>query len=310
MIFGQGAIRCHPYAYQEIKSLMNGDLKGFDRALWGHVGHVVRNFSRSFVLSLTRGYLTKSPVRGPAAKYIRKLNWASASFAFFADMAMGLYGGNLKRKGKLTGRFGDIFSWLYLATATLRRFEAEGRLKEDLPLLHWSMQYALARIQEAFDQMFRNMIFPFRGPIAWWSRLNPLGKPPSDKLGAQIAQILQIPGKQRDALTKGIYLPEDVDDAVGRLENAFKLVYEADSIFRKIRKAVRAKQLEKDKPENLISKAVDAGIISKEEADHLARAEEARNDAIQVDSFPLSEFPVPPQVEKEAETEIEEPVLN
>ncbi|MFQ5583077.1 MAG: acyl-CoA dehydrogenase, partial [Calditrichia bacterium] len=132
MIFGQGAIRCHPYAYKEIRALMEGNVSAFDKAVWKHVGHVIRNLFRSTLLSLTRGYLAKSPVSGSSARYYKKIAWASASFAFMADVAMGLYGGNLKRKEKLTGRFADIFSWLYLGTAVLRRFEAEGQRKEDL----------------------------------------------------------------------------------------------------------------------------------------------------------------------------------
>ncbi|MFQ5675720.1 MAG: acyl-CoA dehydrogenase, partial [bacterium] len=169
MIFGQGAIRSHPYAYQEIKTLMGNDLKGFDQALWKHAGHIVRNLFRALLLSITRGHLAWSPVGGPAAKYIRRLSWASASFALTADLAMLIYGGSLKRMEKLNGRFGDIFSWLYLGTATLRRFEAEGRRKEDLPFLHWSMNYTLAQIQQAFEGLYGNMGWFFRGPVACWA---------------------------------------------------------------------------------------------------------------------------------------------
>ena len=299
MIFGQGAIRCHPYAYPEIKALTEGDLKGFDAAFWGHVGHVVRNLCRSLGLSLTRGRLASAPVGGAAAPYFRKLAWASASFAFLADVAMALYGGDLKRKGKLTGRFADIFMWLYLATATLRRFEAEGRRKEDLPLLHWGLQYAFAQIQQAFDGLFENLPFPFKGVVAFWSRLNPISRTPSDALGSHVAQILQTPGEQRDRLTDGIYLPKDPNEGLGRLEHAFQLVYEAEGIWRKVRRAVREGKVQKDRPEKMVEQAVANGVLTQEEAALLARAEEARNDAIQVDAFPLSDFPTqPPQRSK------------
>ena len=294
MIFGQGAIRCHPYAYPEIKALTEGDLKGFDTAFWGHVGHVVRNLCRSLGLSLTRGRLASAPVGGAAAPYFRKLAWASASFAFLADVAMALYGGDLKRKGKLTGRFADIFIWLYLATATLRRFEAEGRRKEDLPLLHWGLQYAFAQIQQAFDGLFENLPFPFKGVVAFWSRLNPISRMPYDALGSRVAQILQTPGEQRDRLTDGIYLPKDPNEGLGRLEHAFQLVYEAEGIWGKVRRAVREGKVQKDRPEKMVEQAVANGVLTQEEAALLARAEEARNDAIQVDAFPLSDFPTQP----------------
>lgn len=290
IIFGQGAIRCHPYAYREIKALMENDIAGFDRAFWKHQGHVVRNLFRSILLSLTRGRLAASPVSGATAQYYRKLSWASASFALLADIAMALYGGNLKRKEKLTGRFADIFSWLYLGTTVLRRFEAEGRKKEDLPFVHWSMKYALSQIQQAFDGIYQNMGFPFRGPISVWSRFNALSNMPSDRIGSQVAQALQKPGAQRDALTEGMYVPQDPNEAIGRLENAFNLVTLADPVIRKIIHAVRSRKLPKDPPERLAAKAVEAGIITPEEADLVVKAEEARNDAIQVDSFTLNEY--------------------
>ncbi|RMI09209.1 MAG: acyl-CoA dehydrogenase [Calditrichaeota bacterium] len=305
MIFGQGAIRCHPYAYKEISALMNGDVAGFDAAFWPHIGHVVRNLFRSVLLSLTRGRLARSPVGGPAAPYFRKIAWASATFALMADVAMGRYGGNLKRMEELTGRFADVFSWLYLATATLRRFEAEGRRKEDLPLLHWSMQYALSRIQEAFDGIFQNMGGIFRWPIAVWSRLNPLSTPPSDRLGQQIARILTTPGEQRDRLTEGIYISRDVHEAMGRLENAFRLVYQAEPIWGKIRKAIRKGDIQRADAEQMAREAVEKGIITSEEAELLVKAEAARDDVVQVDSFTQEEYmhipaaPGTPQISRE-----------
>src|SRR6056297_2942710 len=153
MIFGQGAIRSHPYALKEINALMDKDVKAFDSAFTSHLGHVVNNMSRSLLLSITRGRLASSPSGGPVAKYYRKLAWASASFAFMSDIALGSYGGALKMKEKLAGRYADILSWMLLATATLRRFEAEGRKKEDEIFLHWSMQHAFYRIQTAFDEI-------------------------------------------------------------------------------------------------------------------------------------------------------------
>ncbi len=295
MIFGQGAIRCHPYAYKEVQALNDNDLKAFDWALWRHLGHVVRNESRAILLSLTRGYLAGSPVSGPSAKYFRKLAWASASFAFLADLAMGTLGGELKRKEKLTGRFADIFSWMYLASATLRRFEAEGRRKEDLPFFHWSMQYAMARIQEAFDGLYKNMRVPgltwfFRGPVALWSRLNSLGHEPSDAVGHQVARLMQTPGDQRNRLTEGCYVPTDKEQALGRLEHAFVLAVQGDAVAKKIYKAVKAKQLPKDRPAKLVPKAVEAGIITADEARLIQEAEAARWDAIQVDSFDLDVY--------------------
>src|SRR5262249_7755714 len=137
IIFGQGAMRSHPYAFHEVDAIEKGDLKSFDKNFWGHVGHVVRNLFRAVLLSVTRGVLAGSPVGGEVGQYYRKLAWISASFAIMADVAMGMLGGTLKFREKITGRYADILSWMYLSTCVLRRFEAEGRRKEDLPFVHF-----------------------------------------------------------------------------------------------------------------------------------------------------------------------------
>ena len=295
MIFGQGAIRCHPYVYQEIQALEQKDITAFDRAFWGHMGSLLGNSVRTVLLSLTRGRLARSPVRGETARYYRKLAWASATFALLTDVALLSFGGSLKRKEKLTGRFADVLSWLYLGTATLRRFEAEGRQSEDLPLVHWSMQYAFAQIQQAFEGIFGNLDVPilgilFRYPILAWWRLNPIGTPPSDRLGHQVAQILQKPGQQRDRLTAGIYIPTDPEQALGRIEHALELVHQAEPIARKIKTAKQSGQLPASSPDQLIELAYQTGIITEAEKSLLQDAERDRIDAIQVDAFTFEDY--------------------
>ena len=295
MIFGQGAIRCHPYAYKEIDALTRKDLKAFDSNFWKHVGHVNHNLFRSILLSVTRGRLTGSPVNGPSAKYFKRMAWASASFAFLADVALGSFGGGLKLKEKLTGRFADIFSMMYLGSAVLRRFEAEGRPKEDEAYLHWSMQYIFAEIQRAFDEIYKNFDVPlvgwvFKYPVRWWNQINSMGSAPADYLGHQVARAMQQPGAQRDRQTPTIYVSKDKEDALGRYEHALMRVIEGEKVFKKIYVAMKAKKLPKAKPFHLIDKAVEAGVITKDEADTLRKAEEVRFDAILVDEFTLEEY--------------------
>ncbi|MFW7382208.1 MAG: acyl-CoA dehydrogenase [Oligoflexus sp.] len=291
IIFGQGAIRCHPYAYQELKALSDGDIKGFDNAFWAHIGFVSRNTCRALLLSLTRGHLASVP-GGPLKQYYRKLAWASASFSFMSDIALGSYGGGLKLREKITGRYADVLSWMYLATATLHRFEAEGRRKEHLPYAEWALQYAFARIQEAFEGIYANIQVPvisavFRGPIALWARFNSFGNKPDDSLGHKVAAGLMVPGALRDSLTEGIYIPENREEALGRYEHTLKLVTEANEVYKRIMKAMKAKKLPRGKPHLMVDKALEAGVISSEDATLVKRAEQARSDAIQVDSFDL-----------------------
>ena len=295
MIFGQGAIRCHPYALKEMQALQTGDVKAFDAAFWPHIGHVVRNAFRGVGLSLSRGWLGGSPVSGAAAPYWRKLSWSSATFAFLADLAMGTLGGDLKRKEKLTGRFADIFSWMYLGTAVLKRFEAEGRRPEDEAFMRWSMDYAFAQIQDAFDGLFANLQVPgatwlFRGPLAAWSRFNRIGAMPSDATGARVARAMQVPGEQRDRLFGGVFTTMEPEHALGRFESTMVVCAQAEGVVAKLKGAIRARTLPKQHPATLIPQAVEAGVITPDEAALLKRAEAARNDAIQVDSFTNEEY--------------------
>ncbi|RMF28363.1 MAG: acyl-CoA dehydrogenase, partial [Cyanobacteria bacterium J083] len=290
IIFGQGAIRSHPYVYSEIEALNNSDIQAFDGVFWHHLGSIGRNFCRTVLLSLTRGYLAFSAVSGANAKYYRKLAWSSATFAFLTDVALLIYGGSLKRREKLTGRFADILSWMYLATATLRRFAAEGKKPEDLPLVHWAMEYAFAQIQEGFEGILNNISLPLAKVVAVWWRLNPIGTMPSDKLGAKVAHMLQTPGNLRDKLTSDIHIPTNTEEALGRLEQAFTLSVQAESILKKIKTASKVGKLPAEKPENLIRNALEAGVISVDEMKLLTKAELCRNDAIQVDSFSLEEY--------------------
>ena len=295
MIFGQGAIRSHPYTLKEILALETGDVKAFDANFWKHIGHVVRNMFRAIGLTLTRGRLAIVPVGGLSGKYLRKIAWASASFAFMADLAMGTLGGDLKRKEKLTGRFADIFSWMYLGSTAIKRFEEEGRRKEDEPFLIWSMEYALQQMQEAFDGLYKNMRVPlmtwlFRGPIAAWSRFNTLSHGPSDTTGHTIAAAIQEPGEQRDRMFSGIFVGSDETTGLARLERAFRLTANADPLERKVKSAIKAGTLPRQPVETLVEKAVEIGVLSRAEADQLAEASAAAADAIEVDHFSLEEY--------------------
>ena len=315
MIFGQGAIRCHPYIYQEIAALQKQDGLAFDKLLWSHLGFIITNGFRSAFLSLSRGLIANAPSsypqpplkrggnydpplphlnkgRGAVTRYYQKLVWASASFAFLTDCAFLIFGGSLKRHEKLTGRFADLLSWLYLGSATLRRFAAEGEKSEDLPFVQWAMEYGLGQIQIALEGILSNLPLPavIRVPLLGWCRINPLGSLPDDHLGSQIAKSLQTVGSVRDRLTSGIYIPSDTNEALGRLEDAFVKCDRAEPIVQKLKTAMRSGQLPQGNLEQSIAPALSASIISEPEATALREAELARNDAIQVDAFTLDEY--------------------
>ena len=289
MIFGQGAIRCHPYALEEIYAIETNDLGRFDKAFWGHMGHVVKNLVRMVILELTRGIFVMPARFNATSRYYQKLTWVSAKFAFFADVAMILFGGGLKLKERITARFGDILSWMYLATSVLRRYEAEGRLKEDLPFVDWSIQYSLNQIQIAFVELFKNM-----GPLFWIfkviSQINPVGSYPSDKLSTKICKVMQTPGKQRDRMTEGIYVSEDKNDPLGRLEHAFEMLSKVAPLHKKMKSGIRDGKIKKGHIEKMIEDAQKANVISKHEAQQIILAEQLRDDAVKVDDFTQEEY--------------------
>ncbi len=294
IIFGQGAIRCHPYVYSEIVALTEGDLASFDKALWAHVGFSVRNGVRSLTLSLTRGYFVRVPLSSKTTRYGQKLVWASAWFALLTDYAMLTYGGSLKRHENITGRFADVLSWLYLGSATLKRFEHDGQPEEDLPFVEWAMEWSLAQVQQGFEGLINNLPIPVVGPFLRASlRLNAFGRGPSDRLAQQVAQLMQQPDT-REHLTAGIYLPQDPQQALGRLEKAYRLTHQAMPILKHIRAAVKSGQLPAElaeqPTEQLIEAALRAGLINGLDSDIAYAAEVARTDAIQVDSFTLEDY--------------------
>jgi acyl-CoA dehydrogenase len=214
MIFGQGAIRSHPYVLKEIAAVNDHDrqrgLYQFDEALFGHITFALSNAARSLVFGLTGGRGMETPGGADTRRYYQQLTRFSAAFALSTDVAMAVLGGSLKRREKISARLGDVLSQMYLCSATLKRFEDDGRPAEDLPLLNWAMQDALYNIQQAFAGVIKN--FP-NAMVRLLLRVLvfPLGRclsPPSDHIGHQIATLLMQPGAARDRLTAGIYIPK------------------------------------------------------------------------------------------------------
>ncbi|MCS6837789.1 MAG: DUF1974 domain-containing protein, partial [Bdellovibrionaceae bacterium] len=301
IIFGQGALRAHPYAYEEVKAIEERDVTRFDRAFWGHIGHIVRNFFRAVLLSISRGYLAAGVGPRGLKQYVRRLQWASASFAILADLAMGTLGGALKFREHITGRFADILSHMFMATATLRRYIADGERTEDLALVKMILKWNLSEIQRAFDGIFDNMYgvrqrgikgivfgvlhYVFKEIIGAWSRINSIGSQATDHLKGVVVQELLFNDDFRKRLCDGIYVPNNPQDPLGRLNWARSLCVQAMRVDQKVTQARKLGKLPRLKGVALYEAAIQAGVISKEEWSIWQQAEAARWDAIQVDDF-------------------------
>ncbi|HVY04795.1 MAG TPA: acyl-CoA dehydrogenase [Burkholderiales bacterium] len=292
MIFGQGAIRCHPYVLREIAATRNADAKQgadeFDGAFWDHVRFVLCNAARSLWQGLTGAHMVKVPGAHELRAYTRQFSRLCAGFAFSADVAMLFLGGDLKRREKLSARLGDILSQLYIASTVLKRYEDDGRPRADLPLVLWVLDDCLVRIQDAFYGVFAN--FPSRLTGAMLRIIVfPLGKsfaPPPDRLGHQIAKLLMEPTATRERVTANVFLLRSEADPVGRLELAMLGAPAGEAIEAKIRSALKARVIAGITEQELVAAAVDKGIISAAEAAQFHEYSALRRACIMVDDFP------------------------
>lgn len=293
--FGQGATRCHPYALPLVRAVENNDVSAFRRLLMGWIWHTVSNFFRSKIRGLTRGYSAGSPEPGAVATYYRRLAWASSRFAILSDLALYMIGSKLKAKGSLGGRFADALTWQVLALSALRRYKAEGNKPEDLPVLQFSCEYALARVQDAFEGIHANFDAPvvgwwLRGPSAWFLRLNPLSRGPSDTLIAPTAASIQVLGEQFSRITYGIAPTPEDEPGMGRLMEAFRLHCEAIPAMAKVNDAQRARSLPRGMAFDVVTQALAAKVINEHEAAQINAANAAAMEAIEVDVFAPKDY--------------------
>jgi acyl-CoA dehydrogenase len=296
IIFGQGAVRCHPYVLPEMQAVQNPDaargLVDFDRALFAHIGYTLKNGLRAFWHGLTGSHTVSVPAVAPEARrYYQQLTRFSAAFAYIADISMLVMGGDLKRKEKLSARMGDILAQMYLISATLKRYEAEGRQAEDAPLMHWAIWDAMYKAQEAFEGVIAN--YPNRFFAFWLRRvIFPFGHPyvvPSDRVGHDIARILISPCTARERLTADCFVPTDSADPVGAIEQALHATVEAEPIEAKIREAQRTGRFDNNPEANvrdIAQVAFREGIITAPEYEVMRRRNQLRDIVIRVDDFP------------------------
>ncbi|HRF04728.1 acyl-CoA dehydrogenase [Accumulibacter sp.] len=297
ILFGQGAIRCHPYVLKEMKAAYNPNaeqgLHDFDEAFFGHALFTLKHAFGALGKGLTGSHFVSVPsgVAPETKRYYQQLTRFSSAFAFLADISMLVLGGELKRREKLSARLGDILSMLYLCSATLKRYESEGRQQADAPLMHWAMWDTMYKAQMAFDGVIANF------PVRWIGRMLyrivfPLGHPydvPSDRIGHQVAKLMIEPSAARDRLTAETYLPNVASEPVGAVELALLATLEAEPIEARIRAAEKDGAFS-DNPDanvrDLAHAAFAAGIVTAAEYVVLKRRNELRDIVIRVDDFP------------------------
>jgi acyl-CoA dehydrogenase len=292
IIFGQGAIRGHPYVLPEIAAVREADAekgsRDFDKAFFGHVSFVMANAARAFVMGLTGSHYVRVPDTLETRRYFQQLTRFSAAFAFLSDVSMLVIGGALKRKEKISARLGDVLSQMYIASAVLKRYEDEGRNKDDMPLVNWAIWDCMFRAQQAFEGVLAN--YPNRF-FAWACKwiIFPNGRPytvPTDQLGHEVVKLFTEPSASRDRLTAGMFLPKSEQDPIGCLEAALVETLRTEPYEAKIRAAVKQGKLHALTPEALLEAARDSGDITGDEFAALERVARLRAEVVRVDDFP------------------------
>jgi len=291
IIFGQGAIRCHPFVRAEMDAVRNPDrnagLAAFDRLLFGHIGYAMSNAARSFVLALTMARFTSVPISGPTRRFYQKINRYSASFALLTDAAMLSLGGELKRRELLSARFGDILSYMYLTSMVLKHYRDRGEPADELPLVEWSCRTLLYKAQEQFHGLLRN--FPSRLLAALLRFLIfPRGRTyssPSDELGQRIVELVINPTPTRERLTEGIYKTVEPGNPLGLLQQAMELAEQVKPLERRVFDARRAGQIKSEDTPGQIDEAERKGVLTKVEADAVRAFDRTVLELTGVDDF-------------------------
>ncbi|MCE3268366.1 MAG: fadE [Burkholderiales bacterium] len=287
MIFGQGAMRSHPFIRTEYESLTSGSIQEFDKAMFGHIAYFLNNMVRSIFHAFTGGMLATGYKSSKFNCYYKQITRLSAAFAYANDVALIILGGELKRKERLSARFGDVMSYLYMACASLKYFKDTGEQEAQENFVIWVMQHCLFEAQTALTDALDNFTLPAVGKLIKFI-LFPYGKSykkPADNLEFKVAQSLLLNSSVRKEFRDMCYIPEDYTDIAGRMEVTFKTVLAVAPIKYKIRQAIKTKQLTKGHILDIAPKALALGIITSDELDRLQQSAKYVNEVIQVDEF-------------------------
>jgi acyl-CoA dehydrogenase len=289
IIFGQGAIRCHPYVYNEMDAVARDDLDDFDRQLWGHLGYAINRGVRAFAQAWTGARLARRPGKEGMARYYQHIERLSAALALCADVALGTLGGALKLREATSARLGDVLSQLYMASAVLRYHETFGQHSADHEVhARWALDNALAEAGEALDAFCRN--YPVRG-VGRFLRfvLLPYGQPyrrPSDSRTASLADTMLRANDVSAAIReRGLVYVGNAEEPTGRLLRAFDALEEIRPAYERFLKAVSKGEVPGDDLDSQLDEAAGRGLLTATEARAIRVYDSLRRDVILTDDF-------------------------
>ncbi len=279
MQFGQGLIKSHPYLYKQVLAIQNNDINSFDTVLRKHISLSLNSTIKSFVYFISRGKFIKTSKELQA--YKKRLIWSTTSFTALSNLSLVLLGANIKKKENISARFGDILSWLYLITATIREFE-NSKKEEEKVLVEYICEYGFYKIQEAREDIIQNL--SFMKILLPFIRLNPIGIKPEDKLNRKIVEFLTNK-ENLNSLCSGLYTSKDENDPLYKLEEALSLQNKNIQLFERIKYAIKHQKIKKGTFLDMLKESNNIGIITNEEYKDLKLAYNKKMDVINVDYF-------------------------
>lgn len=301
MIFGQGAIRCHPYIVDEIEAAgMEDDAAAvtkFDGVFYRHIAHTSGNALRSLLMALSGGLLLNPPAQGNIKSYYRQLSRFSAAFALLTDVSLLTLGGGLKAKQRLSGNMADCLVRLYYASAVIKQWHEDGYPESHRTVVEWCLQSNLHELQEHLRRVIDN--FPVSG-LRWPLRLIvfPVGaiglRRPDDALGTKLANSITENSDIRERICRGAYINSQANDPIGRVLYAFDQANSTQDIRHRLHQAIRQRDpddldgvalLMGHEREQLVAWAAEKSIIEEAEREPLLKALTALYDVIRVDAF-------------------------
>jgi len=296
IIYGQGAVRCHPFVLRELQAAADEDhdrgLIEFDNALFGHIGYGISNLGRSFFLALTHAKFSKVPLNTPTRRYYQNINRYSAAFALASDFAMLTLGGGLKKRELLSARLGDVLSSIYLASCVLKHFENQGRRATDLPLVEWSVRTLMYRAQESLHAFLRNL------PNRWAARflrlfIFPRGRTysaPADEISGKVVQLITSSGEARERLSEFAYTTLEPGNPLGLLQEALVLAETNAPLEKRLRQASKEGLIHAEYLGQQIDEAEKAEVINSKEAKALHEYHDKVVALLDVDDFDPDEL--------------------
>jgi acyl-CoA dehydrogenase len=294
MQFGQGLIRCHPFLYKEFEALNNKDLDGFDKHFFSHLELIFTNSIKAIALFFTRGFITKRTSSGVIGRLEQKFIWCASTFSLLSEIALGLYGGEIKRKENLSALFADSLSWLYLGSSVLREYH-HNKSEKNLLFCKLTCKLALSNIQSSFEAIMLNIAENRYAkvitlPLYLALRLNPISTPVYHKDARKLVGLLADDEDLLDSLCEPIYIPKDEKEQLNVIISAASLMKQTKPLRDKIKKALKDGTLQNKEYKALLRDAKELGLIEERDMKILLTCNQKRLDAISVDSFDAKSY--------------------